>query len=125
MKKFSKEEDVGIVQAWINVTTDPLYSGKPPNCFWSNIFDIFDTLTGNEKYRTKKDVQNRFHRINKEVETFVVFQADVNIRNPSMAYEERQITARLEYYHETGNDFEYEECYEIFKSNLAHYNPDE
>lgn len=124
--RFSKEEDVALTQAWIEAKNNILNRAQDTDTqLWSNFFEYFGNISGNPNARVKAGLRARWGKINGDIITFVTIQAEVNIRNPEMSYEQRKSAARLDYLNQTGDNFPHDECYQLLKETFDTYNSDE
>lgn len=126
--KYTTDEDVAIVQAYMAITIGSRVGIQDGalNIRWSRIFDIFVLFCGdgdNPNGRSKRSIQCRFKMIKNVVDMLLIFVVDMQVRNPHLSSADRFLFAKEEYHEETGSRFKFDECYEIFKNNLGGYDP--
>lgn len=88
---FSKEEDLFICKAWINVTTDPTVgSGQTGKVFWQRVHEQYNKLYEQEAEvvvtagRSWESVRDRFQKqIQKTTMKFIQYYTQVKSQHPS------------------------------------------
>jgi len=90
---FSIEEDILLVKAWINISTDPIQgTDQKGSKFWDRIWKKYhENKKEDTVERSVHSLSNRWSTIQKFINKFCGYLAQVETKNPSGATEQDKV----------------------------------
>ena len=83
-KNFTKDEDLMLVSAWLNVSLDPVHGAdQPHSTYWKRIYDYFHSNKTFASDRTQNSLISRWSGILHDVNIFAGCVSKVEGRNQS------------------------------------------
>jgi hypothetical protein len=90
--KFTVEEDLLIVSAWLNISMDPIAGNQQKhNVYWERIYDYFQQEKTSCTSRTANSLMHRWSTIQLKTNKFCGYLAQVERRNESGLNEQDKV----------------------------------
>jgi hypothetical protein len=84
LSNFLPDEDVNLVKAWLEISTDPITNtSQRREGMWERILQRYNMRRGSYDERTVRSLQSRWDTIKTEVGKFCAYYADVVRENAS------------------------------------------
>ncbi|XP_010507201.1 PREDICTED: glutathione S-transferase T3-like [Camelina sativa] len=100
-KRWSAEEDVHLISAWLNTSKDPVVSNEQrKNSFWKRVADYYKAHVGGtgSNARGTSQCKERWNKINYQVNKFVGCYAQASTRRKSGESEDDVLRMAYEFY---------------------------
>ena len=95
-KNFSKAEDLTLVDAYLEITQDPIIGvDQSRDCYWKRIDAYFHANKSEDHGRTQGSLQHRWAIIQEQVNRFCACYSQVLNRNQSGMTRENKVTNML------------------------------
>ena len=95
-KNFSKAEDLTLVDAYLEITQDPIIGvDQSRDCYWKRIDAYFHANKSEDHGRTQGSLQHRWAIIQEQVNRFCACYIQVQNRNQSGMTRENKVTNML------------------------------
>ena len=95
-KNFSKAEDLTLVDAYLEITQDPIIGvDQSRDCYWKRIDAYFHANKSEDHGRTQGSLQHRWAIIQEQVNRFCACYSQVQNRNQSGMTRENKVTNML------------------------------
>jgi hypothetical protein len=90
--KFTVEEDLLLVSAWLNISMDPIVGNQQKrNTYWDNIYEYFEKERTSCISRSANSLMHRWSMIQVKTNKFCGFLAQVERRNESGLNEQDKV----------------------------------
>uniref|UniRef100_A0A2N9EGQ4 No apical meristem-associated C-terminal domain-containing protein n=1 Tax=Fagus sylvatica TaxID=28930 RepID=A0A2N9EGQ4_FAGSY len=114
--KFTVEEDLLIVSAWLNTSMDPIVgSQQKQNVFWDKIYEYFEKEKTSCVSRNANSLMHRWSTIQLKTNKFCGCLAQIERRNESGLNEQDKQRKCLESY--LVPSFQFEHCWNVLRHN--------
>ncbi|XP_038719210.1 glutathione S-transferase T2-like isoform X2 [Tripterygium wilfordii] len=115
---FSTDEDIALISAWLNISMNSsVGTDQKGKTFWSKVANnYYENITGLSSERTERSLVCRYADIQKAVNKFMGFVAQVENSCPPGFNEQDKIQKAKTMYREiVGSNFKYEHCWNILR----------
>uniref|UniRef100_A0A2N9IL80 No apical meristem-associated C-terminal domain-containing protein n=1 Tax=Fagus sylvatica TaxID=28930 RepID=A0A2N9IL80_FAGSY len=117
--KFTVEEDLLLVSAWLNISMDPIVGNQQKrNTYWDNIYEYFEKERTSCISRSANSLMHRWSTIQVKTNKFCGCLAQVERRNESGLNEQDKICRAKEMFRSLlGAPFQFEHCWNVLRHN--------